>query len=437
MLHNKKKTFEQHDNESESFYQYSVKDLNLNSVLEDEIKVDVCIIGGGFTGISTALNLRKKGYNVALIEARKIGSGASGRNGGQVSIGMRRSQKFIEKKFGFIYAKELWNLGIEALEEVKKNISNFKIDCAIKNGVMHAGYYSNDYKIFLDEIEHMQKFYNFDNYEFFNSKKIRNEINSKKYFSGMLNKSAYHLNPLKLLYGMTNELLRLNVKIYENSPAIKIEKNNKRIKVFTKKGNVTSDYLVVGCNGYLDDLLGKVRNKYMPINNYIIATEPLSANLAKKFIKNNYAICDTRFIIDYYRFSEDWRMLFGGGETLSSKFLKNPSSIVSKRMYKIFPELKKYKIDFYWGGTLAITVNRLPHFGDLMNGRIIFAQGYSGHGVALSNFAGKLISEKISGYSERFDFFKKINHMTIPGGDILRRPIYSSAIAYYKFKDLI
>ena len=157
---------------------------------------------------------------------------------------------------------------------------------------------------------------------------------------------------------------------------------------------------------------------------------------ARKIIKNNYAVSDTRFIIDYYRFSEDWRMLFGGGETFTSKFQHNSKNFVWQRMCKVFPMLKDYKIEYSWGGTLAITINRLPNFGTLMNDKIIYAQGYSGHGLALSILAGKLITEKISGEPKRFNFFKNIQHFTIPGGNFMRRPIYTSAIIFYKIKDL-
>jgi len=226
------------------------------------------------------------------------------------------------------------------------------------------------------------------------------------------------------------------VMIFENSPVEKIEENQGGVNIFTKHNKINAKFAVVGCNGYLDNLLGKVRNKYMPINNYIVATEPIGKENAKSFIRNNYAVCDTRFIIDYYRFSEDWRMLFGGGETFTANFLRDAKNSVKKRMYKIFPDLKKYKIDFSWGGTLAITINRLPNFGTLMNEKVLYAQGYSGHGLALSALAGKLISEKISGTSNRFNFFQSISHFTIPGGNLLRRPIYASAVAYYKFRDL-
>ena len=435
MLNNKKNTFEQHDNESISYYRYSVKDLNITNHINKDLDVDVCVIGGGLTGVTSAFNLSKKGFNVVLLEARKIGWGASGRNGGQLSNGMRKNQIFLEKKLGMNHAKELWKLGLEAVEEAKNYISKYKIDCAIKKGVMQVGYYPNDFIDFLKEIEHMEKYYNFNDYEYFDLKTIKDQINSKKYFSGLLNNNAYHLNPLKYLYGITKELFNLNVAVYENSPVTTIEETGDGVNVKTREFNVKSKYVVVACNGYLDNLLGNIRNKFMPINNYIIATEPLGVKKAKELIHNNYAVCDTRFIIDYYRFSEDWRMLFGGSETYTSNFVKNPKKIVSNRMYKIFPDLKNYKIDFSWGGSLAITVNRLPHFGTIMNGKVLYAQGYSGHGLGLSTLAGKLIAEKISGFSDRFNFFEKINHMSIPGGDFLRRPIYASAIGYYKFRD--
>ena len=436
MFNIKKNTFEQHDNESISFYRHSVNNLKISNILQNDLDTDVCVIGGGLTGVASAFNLACKGYKVVLLEARKIGWGASGRNGGQLSIGMRRGQKFLEKKLGMDHAKELWNLGLESVEEVKSLISKFNIDCSIKKGVMQAGYYPKDFISFLDDIEHMKKNYNFHDYKFFDLNGIQEQINSKKYYSGLLNNKAYHLNPLKYLYGITQELLNLKVNIYENCAVENIKETRDGIKVKTKQGTVKANYGVVGCNGYLDKLLGKIRNKFMPINNYIIATEPMGEEKARELIHNNYAVCDTRFIIDYYRFSEDWRMLFGGGETYTSKFLTDQIKFVSKRMYKVFPTLKKYKIDFHWGGSLAITVNRLPCFGTLMNNKILYAHGYSGHGLGLSTLAGKLIAEKISGFSERFNFFESINHITIPGGDFLRRPIYASAVGYYKFKDI-
>jgi len=436
MLNNKKNTFEQHDNESGSYYFHSILKPDLFSHLQENLNADICIIGGGLTGVTSALNLAKNGYKVVLLEARKVGWGASGRNGGQLSFGLRREQIYIEKLLGVNHAKELWNLGLEAVQDVKDYISTYKIDCGIQQGVMHAGYYKKDYVNFHNEIEHLQKYYDFDNFKYFDEKEIQEQINSKKYYSGLLNKSAYHLNPLKLLYGLVRELINLKVMIFENSPVEKIEENHGGVSVFTKHNIINANFAVVGCNGYLDNLLGKVRNKYMPINNYIIATEPIGEENARKFIRNNYAVCDTRFIIDYYRFSEDWRMLFGGGETFTSNFLREAKYFVSKRMYKVFPDLKKYKIDFSWGGTLAITINRLPNFGALMNDKVLYAQGYSGHGLALSTLAGKLIAEKISGTSNRFNFFQSISHFTIPGGNLLRRPIYASAVAYYKFRDL-
>ena len=436
-MFNKNQTYEQHDNEKISFYRSSVEDLNSQDQLTSDIDVDICIIGGGLTGISSAINLSKKGYSVILCEARKIGWGASGRNGGQLGIGMRKDQFTIEKKLGLRHAKELWSLGLEAVEDVKNLIKENEIDCHLVNGVMSTACFEKDIDEYKFEIEHMAKNYDFEGYKFFNKEKIREEINSKMYLAGLLNSGSYHLNPLKLTLGLAKVAQKNNVKIFENTPIEKIREEGDRVQVMSKKGLIRANQVVVACNGYLDSILGSKKNKFMPINNYVVATEPLGEKRARQIIKNNYAVCDTRFIIDYYRFSEDWRMIFGGGETFTSNFVKNATSFVSKRMIKVFPQLQNVKIDYSWGGTLAITVNRLPHFGTLMNNKVSYAFGYSGHGLALSVLAGKLIGENIHGDQERFKFFSDINHMSIPLGSIFRRPIYSSAILYYKIRDYL
>jgi len=436
-MFNKNQTYEQHDNEKISFYRSSVEDLNSQDQLTSDIDVDICIIGGGLTGISSAINLSKKGYSVILCEARKIGWGASGRNGGQLGIGMRKDQFTIEKKLGLRHAKELWSLGLEAVEDVKNLIKENEIDCHLVNGVMSTACFEKDIDEYKFEIEHMAKNYDFEGYKFFNKEKIREEINSKMYLAGLLNSGSYHLNPLKLTLGLAKVAQKNKVKIFENTPIEKIREEGDRVQVMSKKGLIRANQVVVACNGYLDSILGSKKNKFMPINNYVVATEPLGEKRARELIKNNYAVCDTRFIIDYYRFSEDWRMIFGGGETFTSNFVKNATSFVSKRMIKVFPQLQNVKIDYSWGGTLAITVNRLPHFGTLMNNKVSYAFGYSGHGLALSVLAGKLIGENIHGDHERFKFFSGINHMSIPFGSIFRRPIYSSAILYYKIRDYL
>ena len=436
-MFNKNQTYEQHDNEKISFYRSSVEDLNSHEQLTSDIDVDICVIGGGLTGISSAINLSKKGYSVILCEARKIGWGASGRNGGQLGIGMRKDQFTIEKKLGLKHAKELWSLGLEAVEDVKNLIKENEIDCHLVNGVMSTACFEKDIDEYKFEIEHMAKNYDFEGYQFFNKEKIREEINSKMYLAGLLNSGSYHLNPLKLTLGLAKVAQKNKVKIFENTPIEKIREEGDRVQVMSKKGLIRANQVVVACNGYLDSILGSKKNKFMPINNYVVATEPLGEKRARQIIKNNYAVCDTRFIIDYYRFSEDWRMIFGGGETFTSNFVKNATSFVSKRMIKVFPQLQNVKIDYSWGGTLAITVNRLPHFGTLMNNKVSYAFGYSGHGLALSVLAGKLIGENIHGDHERFKFFSDINHMSIPLGSIFRRPIYSSAILYYKIRDYL
>jgi len=437
MIFNKKNTYEQHDNEIGSFYKGSVKAFNSKDILENDTDVDICVIGGGLTGISSALHLAKKGFSVIICEARLIGWGASGRNGGQLGNGMRKDQFMLEEKLGFDHANELWKLGLESVETSLDLINEYKIDCNVQQGVMSAGCFKGDIRDFESEKNHLEKFYNYSKLELIDQNSIKNEINSDMYFSGLVNKGSYHINPLKFLIGLADQLKALNVKVFENTPITKIENTKNHILLYSNNKKIKSNKVVVGCNGYLDHLLGSIRNKFMPINNYVVATEPLGERKAMNIIKNNYAICDTRFILDYYRFTEDWRLLFGAGETYTSAFIHKSKDFVKNRMIKVFPILKNAKIDFSWGGTLAITTNRLPHFGQLYNNKLIFAHGYSGHGLALSTLAGKLISEKISGDSERFDFFSKVSHILIPGGDLLRRPIYSSVIFYYKLLDTL
>ena len=437
MITTKKRTFNQHDNEKDSFYKFSAPVFPIQNKLKESISTDVCIIGAGLTGISAALNLSNKGLSITILEANKVGSGASGRNGGQLGIGMRKDQFYLEKKFGFEKANFFWKIGLDAVSNVVSLIEKYKIDCAIRPGILHVGNTKKDFKYFQDEIEHMQKNYNYNNYEYFDQTSIRDEVNSERYFSGMLLKDSYHLNPLKLTYGLAKQCLAKGTKIYENSPADKIIDNQKEVIIHSGKNIIKAKKVIISCNGYLDNLLGSKRNYFMPINNYIIATEPLGKDLASKLIKRNFGIIDSRFMIDYYRFSEDYRLLFGGPETITSHFVKDAKDFVSKRMYKVFPELKKFKIDFSWGGTLAISVNRLPIFGTIMKKKLYYAHAYSGHGLAMSIMGGKMIAEKITNKSNNFDVFEKINHLKIPGGNMLRRPVYSSAIIYYRLMDYL
>ena len=218
MIFNKKPTYEQHDNEKGSFYKSSVEFFNYSETLENEAEVDICVIGGGITGVSSAYYLAKKGYSVSLFEARTIGWGASGRNGGQLGGGLRKEQRIIEEKLGFEHAFELWKLGLEAVDEVKKNIEKYNINCSLTKGVVSAGYYKDDKKYFLNEINHMEKKYNFSKYFFLNKSEINQEINTNQYYCGLLITNSYHLNPLKYLYGLTKEAINQNVQIYEDMP---------------------------------------------------------------------------------------------------------------------------------------------------------------------------------------------------------------------------
>ena len=233
MIFNKKNTFEQHDNEIGSVYKDSVKAFNSDDILEDNTDIDICVIGGGLTGVSSALHLAQKGFSVILCEARLIGWGASGRNGGQLGNGMRKEQFVIEKKLGFDHAKELWNLGLESVQTSLDLINKFEIDCNLHRGVMSAGCFKEDIKDFEFEINHLEKYYNYSELELVDKNSIKKEINSDMYFSGLINKGSYHINPLKFLIGLANKLRTLNVKIFENTPITKIENKKDHIILYS------------------------------------------------------------------------------------------------------------------------------------------------------------------------------------------------------------
>ena len=296
MFTTKKRTFNQHDNEKESFYKFSAPNFSNQSKLNENISTDVCIIGGGLTGISSALNLSNQGLSITILEANKVGSGASGRNGGQLGIGMRKDQFYLEKKFGIEKAKFFWKVGLDAVSNVVNLIKKYKIDCALRQGVLHVGNTKKDYKYFQDEIEHMQKNYNYNNYEYFDHNSIRDEVNSDRYFSGMLLKDSYHLNPLKLTYGLAEQCLANGINIYENSPADKIVDNQKEVIIHSGK-NIT---------------FYSFRHTYITMrlkNGTPLAVVAANCNTSLKYIQEHYY---------HYRSDENISQLMKGRE----KFVK-------------------------------------------------------------------------------------------------------------------
>lgn len=401
--------------------------------LRSDYRCDVCVVGGGYTGVSAALHLAESGYDVILLEANRIGWGASGRNGGQLHSGQRKGQNELEKLFGRNRALELWQLAEESKTMVKSRISQHNIDCDFKSGLLHSAYKKSDVDYFEAEVVKLRQDYNYDQVRIVSKQEMSDMLGTDIYHGGILDSGAGHLHPLNYALGLARAARQAGARIFEHSPVTGITQSDPAT-IKTYEGKVSAGHVVFACNGYLGKLNKTMAAKIMPINNFIIATEPLGDETAAQLIRDDLAVADTKFVVDYYRLSADKRLLFGGGENYSTKFPSNIAGFVKPVMLKVFPQLADVRIDYAWGGTLAITVNRLPSFGRLAP-NFLYAQGFSGQGVALTTLAGKLIAEAVSGEGARFDLMASIPSPKFPGGTLLRYPGMVAGMLYYSLRD--
>jgi len=407
------------------------------------VACDVCVIGGGFTGLSTALHLAERGYDVVLLEARRTGWGASGRNGGQLGSGQRQPQGELERLVGAAQARALWNLAEEAKATVKERIRRHDIPCDLKSGALRVAYKPGDAAMLAAQAEDLHRRYDYPHIRTVPRDEVAEMLGTGIYHGGSLDRDAGHLHPLNYALGLARAAQQAGARIFEDSPVTRIESGAQSsgragattaTTAITARGRVRARYLVLACNGYLEGLERRLAGKIMPINNYILATEPLGETRARELIRDDVAVSDTKFVIDYYRLSADRRLLFGGGETYRRGFPADIKGFVRKYMLRVYPQLAEARIDYAWGGTLAITRNRLPGFGRLGPG-LFYAQGFSGHGVALTTLAGKLIAEAVAGSAERFDVFARLPQPRFPGGTLLRWPGLVVGMLYYTLRD--
>lgn len=397
--------------------------------LDGEARADVCIVGGGYTGLSAALHLAKRGYDVALIEAHRVGWGASGRNGGQVGSGMRIEPEELDRIVGRDATNRLWSLAEEAKATVRALIADHAIDCDYRDGIVHAAHRARYAKDMKHEAGMLAERFGYD-IAFVDKEPFREIVGSPAYHCGTLDPGAGHLHPLKYALGLAEAARSLGVRIHEMTEATRIADG----VVETTSGAVKADHVILACNGYLGDIAPRVAARVMPINNFIIATEPLADDVARGLISNGMAVADSKFVVNYFRLSPDNRMLFGGRESYGYRFPRDIKGFVRKAMTGIYPQLADARIDYGWGGTLAITMNRMPHFARL-GGGVLSCSGYSGHGVALATLAGKLVSEAVAGQAERFDLMANVPSPRFPGGALMRWPLLVLAMLWFSTRD--
>lgn len=414
-----------------SWYAATRAELAPFAQLRGEKRADVCIIGAGYTGLSAALHLAQAGRKVIVLEAHRVGFGASGRNGGQVGSGQRLEQDDLERLTGRENARRYWDLAQDAKALVRSLISAYQMPVRFHPGVAHACWHDAEVRHAHDYAEKLAREYDYDQIEPLDRDGIRHLIGSEAYKGGEIDRGAGHLHPLNFAVGLARAAMSAGAEICEQSHVHRIDRGAK-ITVATSQGRVVADQIVVACNGYLGHMLPEVAAKVMPINNFILATEPLG-NRAHEILSEPVAVADTKFVVNYWRLSDDGRLLFGGGESYGWKF-PDIRRTVMKPMLQVYPQLRDVRIDYAWGGTLAITMNRLPCFARVAP-NIWSASGYSGHGVALATLAGKLISEALAGESDGFDLMAALPQHRFPGGIALRWPLLVTAMTWYAMRD--
>ncbi|OWU72574.1 NAD(P)/FAD-dependent oxidoreductase [Marinibacterium profundimaris] len=400
--------------------------------LDGDARVDVCIVGGGYTGLSAALHLAEAGRSVLLLEAHRAGFGASGRNGGQLGGGQRVTQDVLEKRHGPETARQLWELGDEALTLVKDLIARHDIDCDLRPGVAEMASSAAEVTHLHHYAEFLADRYGHTQTEVLDAEAGHALCPSPVYKGGLIDWSSAHLHPLKLALGLARAAEAAGARICEGTRVTGIE-DGAQVRVKTDTGTVTADHVILACNGYLGGLEPRVAARVMPINNFIAATEPLGERTAD-VLTRDVAVADDLFVINYFRLSVDGRLLFGGGESYGYRFPADIAATVRKPMERIFPHLKGVRIDYAWGGTLAITMQRLPWMARL-SPRILTASGYSGHGVGTATHAGKLMAQAVQGQSEGFDTFSALPTPVFPGGTALRSPLLALAMSWYALRD--
>ncbi|WP_292291863.1 FAD-binding oxidoreductase [Marivita sp.] len=415
-----------------SWYAATATPLAPFAPLQGETRADVCIVGGGYTGLSAALHLAEMGADVVLLEAHRVGFGASGRNGGQLGSGQRQDQVTLEKMVGQDAARHLWDLGEDAKALVRGLIARHGIDCYIRDGIAWAASRPADVADLHSYAEHLQKRYGHDKVTPLDRDAFHALCPSPDYVGGMLDMGAAHLHPLRLALGLADAAARAGARLYERSHVHDI-RHGPKVTIRTDAGHVVADQVILAANGYLGGLDRQVTARVMPINNYVVATEPLGEDAAR-VLTQDVAVADSRFVVNYFRLSHDRRLIFGGGETYGYRFPADIAALVRRPMTKVFPHLRDVRVDYAWGGTLAITLRRMPYLARVRP-NILSASGYSGHGVGNAIQAGKLLAEATRGASTGFDAFNAIPHGRFPGGGLLRTPILKLAMSWFAMRD--
>jgi gamma-glutamylputrescine oxidase len=423
-----------HDNPGHagSWYAASAKDKRVRPPLTGEITADVCIIGAGFTGISAALELSERGYSVAVLEAERIGFGASGRNGGQIVNGYSRDLETIAGRYGRDKAVALGRMSLEGGDIIRDRVAKYAIDCDLVAGGFFAAFTDKQ----IREMEHSKadwERYGHPGLEMVSKAEVGRYVKTDRYAGGMIDKLGGHIHPLNLVLGEAAAAESLGARIFEGSRAVAVEPGKQPV-VRTADGSVKASYVLICGNAYLAPLMPEIHGRMMPVSSQVMVTEPLDAALIESLLPADYCVEDANYILDYYRRTADNRLLYGGGIGYGGNDPKDLTGVIRPNMLKTFPQLQDTRIDYAWSGNFALTLTRIPHMGRLSD-TIYFSHGDSGHGVTTTHLLGKILGEVVAGHAERFDVWASLPNLPFPGGRTFRVPLTMLGAWWYGLRD--
>jgi gamma-glutamylputrescine oxidase len=399
------------------------------------VRADVAVLGGGIAGCSAALHLAQRGYRVVLLEARAVGYGASGRSGGQTIFGLAVGQPKLAREVGRENARRLFELSIEALDLTQSLIRDHAIDCDYRPNHVHVAVKPRHVRELDEWSRELREEYGYMSARMLNRDELQDQVRSPRYLAGLFDSRSGHLHPLKYTQGLARAAEAAGAVIHENSEVLRYE-DGAEVRVHTAHGTVRCAHLVLCGNAYIGAVAPSLAKRILGVGTYIIATQPLGEERARSLLPQHAAVADINWVLDYFRRSNDHRLLFGGRVSYSSVQPPRLAESMRRRMVRVFPSLADVKVAYAWGGYLDITMSRAPNFGRLAP-NVYYLQGFSGHGLALAGLAGKLASEAIAGTAERFDVFARIPHRDFPGGRVFRRPSLVMAMLYYRLRDLL
>ena len=418
-----------------NYYAASVPPRDARPALAGALEVDVAVVGGGIAGCSTALHLAERGYRVALLEAGQVGFGASGRSGGQLLYGYACGQRKLARLVGKADARRMWDVTVEGLALARDLVARHAIDCDLSWGHLHAAVKPRQVHDLAAEHEDLAGRLGYGSTRLMGREEVESLLATSRYCGALYDANGGHCHPLKYVQGIARAAERAGAVIFESSRVTDI-RHGARATLSTAQGTVSARYVALAGNAYLEALERRLQRKIVAVATYIVATGQLGAARAEALVRDNLAVSDANFVLDYFRLSADHRLLFGGRVSYSGVDPLGTERATRARMLRVFPQLADVGIDYAWGGYVDITVNRAPHFGRLAP-NAYFLQGFSGHGMALAGIAGKLVAQAIAGQAERFDVFAKIPHMDFPGGMALRRPALVLGMLWYRLLDLL